>query len=160
MTYVAEQKRPEKMRRDRLMLICLTMLGIAGIISVSVNLFMIRNKEQQVISTTIQTTTESSNNLTAGSTVTSTNICHMNFKYQSKTYPTGLNTVTMVTGDFNHDCIDDLALTNADSDTINVLLGNNNGTFQTRQIYLTGNGSRPTEIAIGDFDNDTLLDLD
>ncbi|CAF0800094.1 unnamed protein product [Adineta steineri] len=158
-TSVAEQKHPEKMRRDRLMLICLTMLGIAGIISVSVNLFMIRNKEQQVISTTIQTTTESSNNLTAGSTVTSTNICHMNFKYQSKTYPTGLNIVSMVTGDFNHDCIDDLAVTNADSDTISVLLGNNNGISQTRQIYSTGNGSRPTEIAIGDFDNDTFLDL-
>ncbi|CAF1154090.1 unnamed protein product [Adineta steineri] len=159
MISVEEERHPEKMRRDRIMLMCLTILGIAAILSVSVNLFKIRNKEQQVISTTIQTTTESSNNLITESTVTSTNICHMTFKYQSQIYLTELNPVSMVTGDFNHDCIDDLALTNTDSDTISVLLGNKNRTFQKQQIYSTGNGSSPREIAIGDFDNDTFLDL-
>ncbi|CAF4443547.1 unnamed protein product [Adineta steineri] len=69
---MTEVRHPEKMRRDRIMLMCLTILGIAAILSVSVNLFKIRNKEQEVISTTIQTTTESSNNLITESTVIST----------------------------------------------------------------------------------------
>ncbi|CAF1143652.1 unnamed protein product [Adineta steineri] len=158
-TSVEEQNHPDKTYRDRIILICLTLLGIAAIISVSINLFIARNKEQQVILTTIQSTTESSNNLITESTMISTNICHMTFKYQSQTYPTGPNPASFVTGDFNHDSIDDLVVTNPDSDTISVFLGNNNGTFQTQQNYSTGNGSSPREIAIGDFDNDTFLDL-
>ncbi|CAF1136632.1 unnamed protein product [Adineta steineri] len=157
MTSVEEMRHPEKLRRDRRMLVGLSLLSIVAIISVSVILFMARNKEQQVISTTIQTITETSTNFI--SEPTSTNNCHMNFKYQSQTYPTGLNPVSMVIGDFNRDNIVDLALTNADSDTISVLLGNNDGKFQTRQTYSTGKGSSPTEIATGDFDNDTFLDL-
>jgi len=83
----------------------------------------------------------------------------MTLKYQSQTYPTGLRPVSMVTGDFNHDSIVDLAVINADSDTLSVMLGNNDGTFQTQQIFPTGNGSSPREIAMGDFNNDTFLDL-
>ncbi|CAF1437495.1 unnamed protein product [Adineta steineri] len=157
MTSVEEQRHSEKMRRDRRMLIGLSLLSIVAIISVSVILFMTRNKEQQVISTTIQTTTGSSSNYI--SEPTSTNICHMTFKYQSQTYPTGPNPASFVTGDFNHDSIDDLVVTNPDSDTISVFLGNNNGTFQTQQNYSTGKGSSPREILIGDLDDDTFLDL-
>ncbi|CAF3928434.1 unnamed protein product [Adineta steineri] len=157
MTSVEEQRHPEKIRRDRRMLIALSLLSSVAIISVSVILFMSRNKEQQVISTTIQTITKTSSNFI--SEPTSTNMCHMTLKNQSQTYPTGLNPVSFVTGDFNRDNIVDLALTNTDSDTISVLLGNNDGTFQARQTYPTGNGSRPTEIATGDLDDDTFLDL-
>ncbi|CAF1437479.1 unnamed protein product [Adineta steineri] len=118
---------------------------------------MARNKEQQMISTTIQTITKTSSSFI--SEPTSTDNCHMTFKYQSQTYPTGLNPVSFVTGDFNRDNIVDLVVTNPDSDTISVLLGNNSGTFQTQQTYSTGKGSSPRQIAIGDFDNDTFLDL-
>jgi hypothetical protein len=83
----------------------------------------------------------------------------MTLKYQSQTYPTGLSPISMVTGDFNHDSVVDLAVINADSDTLSVMLGNNNGTFQTQLIYPTGNGSSPREIATGDFNNDTFVDL-
>jgi hypothetical protein len=50
-------------------------------------------------------------------------------------------------------------VTNYDSDTLSVILGNGDGTFQTQQIYSTGNGSGPKEITAGYFNNDTLLDL-
>ena len=83
----------------------------------------------------------------------------MTLKYQAQTYPTGRSPVSMVTGDFNHDSIVDLAVINADSDTLSVMLGNNDGTFQTQRIYSTGNGSSPREIAMGDFNNDNFLDL-
>ncbi|CAF1521372.1 unnamed protein product, partial [Adineta steineri] len=157
MTSIEERRHPEKLRRDRRMLIGLSLLSIVGIITVSVILFMARNKEQQMISTTIQTITKTSSSFI--SEPTSTDICHMTLKYQSQTYPTGPNPASFVTGDFNHDSIDDLAVTNPESDTISVLLGNNDGKFQTRQTYSTGKGSSPRQIAIGDFDNDTFLDL-
>ncbi|CAF1136560.1 unnamed protein product [Adineta steineri] len=156
-TSAEEQRHSEKMRRERRMLIGLILLSIVAIEIVSVILFMTRNKEQQMISTTIQTITKTSSNFI--SEPTSTNICHMTLKYQSQTYPTGPNPISMVTGDFNRDGIDDLALTNADSDTISVLLGNNDGKFQARQNFSTGHGSRPRQILTGDFDNDTFLDL-
>ena len=83
----------------------------------------------------------------------------MTLKNQSQTYPTGRSPVSMVIGDFNHDSIVDLAVINTDSDTLSVMLGNNDGTFQTQRIYSTGNGSSPREIATGDFNNDNFLDL-
>jgi hypothetical protein len=84
----------------------------------------------------------------------------MNLKHQSQTYPTGgLNPMSVITGDFNQDSIVDLAVTNYDSHTLSIMLGNGNGAFQTQQIYSTGNGSGPTEITAGYFNNDTLLDL-
>ncbi len=83
----------------------------------------------------------------------------MTLKHQSQTYPTGLSPTSVITGDFNQDSIVDLAVTNYDSDTLSVILGNADGTFQTQQIYSTGNGSGPREITAGYFNNDTLLDL-
>ncbi len=84
----------------------------------------------------------------------------MTLKHQSQTYLTGGHSPTsVITGDFNQDSIVDLAVTNYDSHTLSVMLGNGDGTFQTQQIYSTGNGSGPTEIAAGYFNNDTLLDL-
>jgi hypothetical protein len=85
--------------------------------------------------------------------------CFMTFKYPSERYPTGLNPSSMVTGDFNTDSIVDIVVTNYDSDTLSVMLGNGDGTFQTAHILSTGNGSCPKEVKIADFNNDAMLDL-
>jgi hypothetical protein len=83
----------------------------------------------------------------------------MTLKYQSETYPTGLGPVSVIADYFNQDSIVDLAVTNYDSHSLSVFLGNGDGTFQPQQVYSTGNGSSPREITTGDFDNDTFLDL-
>jgi hypothetical protein len=83
----------------------------------------------------------------------------MTLKYQSETYPTDLNPVSVATGDFNQDSIVDLAVTNYDSDSFSLMLGNGDGTFKTQKIFSTGNGSGPQEITAGYFNNDKLLDL-
>jgi hypothetical protein len=67
--------------------------------------------------------------------------------------------VSLVTGDFNRDSLVDLAVANAESHTLSVILGNGDGTFQTQLIYSTGNGSSPRDLAAADFNNDGLLDL-
>ena len=41
-------------------------------------------------------------------------------------------------GDVNGDGIPDLVVANQDSDTVSVLLGNGNGTFQAQQTFATG----------------------
>jgi Bacterial Ig-like domain (group 3)/FG-GAP-like repeat/FG-GAP repeat len=62
-----------------------------------------------------------------------------------------------VLGDFNNDGILDLAVTNFGANTISVLLGNGNGSFQLQTAYATG--AFPIAIAGGDFNRDGKLDL-
>lgn len=154
------------------MIICLSLLVIGGIVTTFVILLINKNKEKTFISTSTQTTLISSSS-TASTEITSMfpllrtmseslsvlDTCYMTLKYQSQTYPTGLNPISMVTDDFNKDSIIDLAVTNFYSDTLSVMLGNGDGTFQMQQVYSTGNGSRPQEIKSADFNNDTFLDL-
>jgi hypothetical protein len=62
-------------------------------------------------------------------------------------------------GDFNGDGKLDVALANnlAQADTVSIMLGNGDGTFQLPQGFDVGQG--PSSIAIGDFDGDGKLDL-
>lgn len=85
--------------------------------------------------------------------------CHMTFNHQFQTYRTGFHPVLFVMNDFNRDSILDLAVTNYGDDTFSILLGNENGTFQTQLLYRTGSDTGPWGITTGDFNNDTLLDL-
>ena len=52
--------------------------------------------------------------------------------------PVGSSPAAIVTGDFDGDGRPDLALTDARDDTVSVLLGNGDGTFQPRLIQLVG----------------------
>src|SRR4051794_40868807 len=50
-------------------------------------------------------------------------------------YPVGANPQAVVTGDFNGDGRLDLAVANSSSNTVSILQGNANGTFQPAQNY-------------------------
>ncbi len=67
------------------------------------------------------------------------------------------NYTAIVAADFNGDGKLDLALVDAETDTVDVLLGNGDGTFQAPQEYPVGSG--PESLVVGDFSGDGSLDL-
>ena len=76
----------------------------------------------------------------------------------------GFSAYASAVGDFNGDGIPDVAITNdcanaqCTASSVSVLLGNGHGGFQTAVSYLTG-GVDPLSVAVGDFNNDGILDL-
>jgi hypothetical protein len=72
-------------------------------------------------------------------------------------YPAGLNPYAIVTADFNNDARPDIAVANVGDNTVSVLLGNADGTFQAPLNAATGTG--PRSLAVGDFDHDGNLDI-
>jgi len=64
-----------------------------------------------------------------------------------------------VVADFNGDNRLDLNLFCQDNNSINVLLGNGNGTFKIQTTVLPGNINYTSGSAVGDFNNDSQLDL-
>lgn len=72
-------------------------------------------------------------------------------------YPVGLGPFDLAAADFNRDGFSDLAVANADSDSITMLLGRSGGTFRA-PFTLSAPGS-PRGIVSGDVDADGKLDL-
>ncbi|CAF3557167.1 unnamed protein product [Rotaria sp. Silwood1] len=69
----------------------------------------------------------------------------------------GANPFAMVSGKFNGDNYADLAVANFDSDTVSILLGTVNGTFENATNYAVGDA--PASIAAGYFNGDSYIDL-
>jgi hypothetical protein len=67
------------------------------------------------------------------------------------------NPLALATADFNGDRNQDLAVSNEGSNTVSILLGNGDGTFQSHADYATG--AEPAGLATGDFNRDGKLDL-
>ena len=64
----------------------------------------------------------------------------------------------MALADVNGDGKPDLVVANSyGADTVSVLLGNGNGTFQAQQTFATG--SDPVSVAVGDVNGDGKPDL-
>jgi hypothetical protein len=72
-------------------------------------------------------------------------------------YSVGSGPESVAVADFRGTGRLDLALANLYSNTVSVLLGNGDGTFQTPMDYEAGGG--PFSVAVGDFNGDGRLDL-
>ncbi len=75
----------------------------------------------------------------------------------SPTFPTGNGPSGIVAADFLSVGTQDLAISNATDNTVSILLGNGDGTFQAQTTFPTGN--QPVAIVTGDFNGDGILDL-
>jgi hypothetical protein len=77
--------------------------------------------------------------------------------YAPVSYATDTSPYAVVTADFNRDGRLDLAVANYGSNTVSILLGNGDGTFQAARNYTTD--AYPRSVAVGDFNGDGKLDL-
>ena len=69
----------------------------------------------------------------------------------------GMHPFSIVAADFNRDGKTDLAIVNGSSNTVSVLLGRTDGTFQPHVDYDVGD--MPLSATVGDFNADGKLDL-
>jgi uncharacterized repeat protein (TIGR01451 family) len=70
---------------------------------------------------------------------------------------TGASPFAVSIGDFNGDGKRDLAVANANGNSLSIILGNGNGTFAAAVNY--GTGTSPVAVGIGDFNGDGKSDL-
>src|SRR5438034_4107717 len=71
--------------------------------------------------------------------------------------PVGLNPSSVAVGDFNGDSDPDLAVANAGSDDVSILLGAAGGSFTGPTNFAAG--AAPVAVAAGDFNGDSDPDL-
>jgi hypothetical protein len=71
----------------------------------------------------------------------------------------GLRPSSIALGHFNNDSQLDIAIANAATNTIGILLGYANRMFSNVTTYSTGDGSQPLSLAVGDFNNDSRTDI-
>ena len=76
-------------------------------------------------------------------------------------YSTGFSSrpTSIAVGDFDNDTRLDVVVANNGTDNVMVLFGSGYGTFVSQTTYSTGNGSHPCWVAVGDFNNDSRLDI-
>jgi hypothetical protein len=85
---------------------------------------------------------------------------HGNGSFSNQTtYSTGLNPNFVAVGDFNNDTQLDIVVVNNGDNNIGILLGHGNGSFSNQTTYFTGFNSGSSSVAIGDFNNDSQLDI-
>jgi hypothetical protein len=77
--------------------------------------------------------------------------------FASPTFAVGSNPVAEAKGDFRGDGRTDLVVANQQSNTVSVLLGNGDGTFQPKTDFATG--VSPRGVAVADFNGDGHLDI-
>jgi hypothetical protein len=77
------------------------------------------------------------------------------------TYSTGYDSLpsSLAAGDFNNDNYLDIVIANYGTNNIGILFANSNGTFANQITFSTSFGSHPSSVAVGHFNDDTLLDI-
>ena len=73
-------------------------------------------------------------------------------------YATGNRPRRITVGDVNRDSVLDILTANENSNSISVLLGNGNGTFQAK-VDLNPIGTQPYDVQLADFNGDNKLDI-
>jgi len=76
----------------------------------------------------------------------------------AKNFPVGMDAKAIVVADFNNDGKLDIAVANAGSNNVSILLGNGDGTFQATRNFDAG-GAGGSSLAVADFNGDGKLDL-
>ncbi|CAF1053779.1 unnamed protein product [Adineta steineri] len=76
-------------------------------------------------------------------------------------YSTGLSSqpISIATADFNNDTLLDIVIANNGTDNVMILFGSGYGTFVDQRVFLTGNGSHPCSVTVGDLNNDYRPDI-
>src|SRR5262249_39076901 len=79
------------------------------------------------------------------------------------TIPVGAGPVSVAVGDFNNDGFDDFVTANVRTNTLSVVTGKGDGTFNAPVTITLGANQRPVAVALGNFDagqpGDKGLDL-
>ncbi|CAF3577317.1 unnamed protein product [Rotaria sp. Silwood1] len=77
------------------------------------------------------------------------------------TYSTGSGSKPyfIIVADFNYDNRLDIAVTLLGNDEVVIFYEHGNGSFQLARTYYTGYASRPVDLAAGDMNNDTKLEI-
>ncbi|CAF1313567.1 unnamed protein product [Rotaria sordida] len=80
---------------------------------------------------------------------------------RTTTYSTGYKSAPkhICIGDFNNDNRMDIVTANYGSDSVGILLAQGNGTFSNVTTYFVSYGSAPWSVDVGDFNNDSRLDV-
>ena len=84
-------------------------------------------------------------------------LAHAGQFLEAPEYPAGTSPQAVAVGDFNGDGKLDVAVVNGNANTVSVMLGNGDGTFQAKTDFATG--STPRGIAVGHFTSSGNLDL-
>ncbi|CAF4123640.1 unnamed protein product [Rotaria sp. Silwood2] len=87
---------------------------------------------------------------------------HINVVFVKKMLLTtglGSRPQSFVFGHFNNDDRLDIAIANSGTNNVGIFLGTENFYFTNQTMYETGAASRPYSLAVGDFNNDTQMDI-